>query len=72
MQLFGEYCGLNKKVPNLLKSRLFVSKIVYLFHKALFLIAFCGVGGIRTLVQTRKPSAFYMLSFILIVGKEHD
>jgi len=32
----------------------------------------CGAGGIRTLVQTRKQSAFYMLSFILIVGKERD
>jgi hypothetical protein len=30
-----------------------------------------GVGGIRTLVQTRKPFAFYMLSFTLIVGKEN-
>jgi len=32
----------------------------------------CGVGGIRTLVQTRKQSAFYMLIFILFVGKERD
>ena len=26
-----------------------------------FCICFCGAGGIRTLVQTVKPHAFYML-----------
>lgn len=25
---------------------------------------YCGVGGDRTLVQTRNPLAFYMFSFI--------
>ena len=28
-----------------------------------------GAGGNRTLVQTRNPEAFYMLSFRLVVGK---
>jgi len=31
-----------------------------------------GAGGSRTLVQTRKQFAFYMLIFILIVGYERD
>ena len=31
-----------------------------------------GAGGIRTLVQTRKQSAFFMLSFILFVRNERD
>ena len=26
---------------------------------------FCGAAGNRTLVQTRNPYAFYMLSFLL-------
>ncbi len=29
-----------------------------------------GAGGIRTLVQTRNRSAFYMLSSLSVVGKE--
>src|SRR5690606_20112738 len=28
--------------------------------------ASCGVGGIRTLVQTRNTTAFYTLSFLLV------
>jgi len=31
---------------------------------------FCGAAGNRTPVQTRKPLAFYMLSYILIFVKE--
>jgi len=27
------------------------------------LFSFCGVGGVRTLVQTKNPNVFYMLSF---------
>lgn len=26
-------------------------------------LSFCGVGGVRTLVQTMNPNVFYMLSF---------
>lgn len=31
-----------------------------------------GVGGVRTLVQTKNPNVFYMLSFWLIVGCNLD
>lgn len=29
---------------------------------------FCGVGGIRTLVQTSNTQAFYMLILLLVFG----
>lgn len=35
-----------------------------------FLSFGCGDGEIRTLVQTRKQYAFYMLSFDLVVGSK--
>ncbi len=38
----------------------------------LFVFLFGGVAGIRTRVQTRKPYAFYMLSFDLILVRGLD
>ena len=44
--------------------RVFVRK----FRKTLIISVYRGAGGSRTLVQTRKQYAFYMLIFILFVG----
>jgi hypothetical protein len=33
---------------------------------------YCGAAGIRTLVQTYSPKAFYMLIPVLIVGKVQE
>ncbi len=40
--------------------------------KALIINTNSGAGGIRTLVQTRKPYAFYMLIFALIFVYRQD
>lgn len=34
--------------------------------------AFCGAEGSRTPVQTSLQQAFYMLSFLLLVGKQQE
>ena len=38
----------------MLKSGVFVYKIVYKFHNLLIINVYSGAGGNRTLVQTRK------------------
>lgn len=48
-----------------------MSVYLLLYYKFIF---FCGAAGNRTLVQTRNPYAFYMLSRLLIFddGPERD
>jgi len=43
---------------------------IIIYQKSPSLGALCGVGGIRTLVQTGRKQVFYMLSFLFIVGKK--
>lgn len=48
-----------------------MSVYLLLYYKFIF---FCGAAGNRTLVQTRNPYAFYMLSHLLVFddGPESD
>ena len=48
--------------------RIYVRKL----HKSLIFNVYCGAGGSRTLVQTRKPYAFYMLilAFIFVLRQD--